>query len=66
MKTLDGTDFKEDRELIEKTKSLEQSKKAKLMGNNLGVISEKNEQKMSKTGSNDPKAKADIDKTIKA
>ena len=43
LKTLDGTDFKDDKELIEKTRSLEQSKRAKLQGNNLPAISEKHE-----------------------
>ena len=64
LKTLDGTDFKDDKELIEKTRSLEQSKRAKLQGNNLPAISEKQEQQI-KSGSSS-KTKAEVDKTIKA
>ena len=65
LKTLDGTDFKDDKELIEKTRSLEQSKRAKLKGNNLPVISEKHEEQQIKSGSSQ-KTKAEVDKTIKA
>jgi hypothetical protein len=65
LKTLDGTDFKDDKELIEKTRSLEQSKRAKMQGNNLPVISEKHEEQQIKSGSSS-KPKAETDKTIKA